>query len=145
MLTTLLAAAALALAPSPAAPALPNLTVVGITHTYYVYPDNTCSVVLRVRVRNSGAATSNGFVVGAKGWGTASISSCTGTWRAINTTASLGASQERTITVYGPGYVGPRILRGSALTVTARADTHCAIVESSESDNALTRTIHVGS
>ena len=127
-----------------AALAQPNLQVLGVTHIAYTYPDNTCSVRFYATVKNVGTATSNSFVVGAKGWGVASISTCTGTWRAINTTLGLAPGQSKVVLVSGPGYVGPRVLKGTYMTITAGADTHCAIAESNESDNKRVVSIRVG-
>lgn len=124
--------------------AQPNLRVVGITHQAYVYPDNTCSVIFYVRIQNVGTATAWSLSVGAKGWGTPNISTCTGSWRAFNTTANLALGQYRTVAVYGPGYVGPRVLKGTSLTITGYADVHCSVAESSESDNSRNAAIRVG-
>jgi hypothetical protein len=127
-----------------AAFAQPNLQVASVRHVAYTYPDNTCSVRFYVTVKNAGTATSNSFVVGAKGWGVPTISTCTGTWRAINTTLGIAPGQSKAVLVYGPGYVGPRVLKGSYLSVTEGADTHCAVAESNESDNKKTVSIRVG-
>ena len=46
--------------------------------------------------------------------------------------------------VYGPGYVGPPILKGTQMQLTAHADMYDAVEESSESDNAVDKTITIG-
>lgn len=123
-----------------------NLVNSGITHTAYCNSSNQCSVVFYNNICNTGSAsTSNGFVVGMKGWtASSSISSCTGNWKAINTTTSLSAGSCRTITIYGPGYVGSKVSKGTTLSVTGYADVHCNINETSESDNSRTASIRVG-
>lgn len=126
------------------APAAPNLVVTGITHRAFVSLDNTCSVIFDVRVKNVGTSTAWSLSVGARGWGTPSISTCTGTWRAFNTTGSLAPGQSRTVSVYGPGYVGPKVYRGTYLSITGFADLHCSVAESNESDNSRAASIRVG-
>ena len=124
--------------------ALPNLRVEGIQHTASCGSDGTCSVVFYSTVYNRGTGSSRSFVLGMRGWGTPTISTCTGTWQATNTTTDLLAGSYRTILIYGPGYVGARVRKGTYLTVTSYADAYCAVSETSESDNSLTRTIRVG-
>ena len=126
------------------AAALPNLRIEGIRHTASVGSDGTCSVVFYCTVGNRGAAMARSFVVGMRGWGTQTILTCTGTWQATNTTTDLAAGSSRSVLIYGPGYVGPRVRKGTYLTVTAYADTYCAVGETSEYDNSLTQTIRVG-
>jgi hypothetical protein len=130
--------------PQLAVAGLPNLHIEGISHVAYRGADGKYSVVFYVTVCNRGTATAWGFVAGMKGWGTPTISTCTGVWQAINTSSSLSPGSCRTMTFYGPGYVGPRVPKGSYLTVTGYADTHCAVRESSEYDNSFTKGIRVG-
>ena len=79
-----------------------------------------------------------------RGWGTPTISSCTGLWRAANTSASLSPGYCRSVLVYGPGWVGPKVRKGTYMTVTGYADHTCFLAESSEYDNSRVQTIRVG-
>lgn len=121
----------------------PDLIVESVSHADILYSDGTASVLLRLKVKNIGNATAYGFTCGGKGWGFATIASCTGNWRSINTTTTYAPGQSKTVYVYGPGWVGPRVTQGSAFSVTTRADTHCSIQESNESNNARTAVIQV--
>lgn len=131
--------------PQVLATALPNLRVEGIRNVAGpVQFDGTCSVTFYCRVANRGTATARSFVLAMRGWGTQTIMTCTGTWQATNTTYDLPAGSTREILIYGPGYVGPRLRKGTYLTVTAYADAYCAVPEMSEYDNSLTQTIRAG-
>ena len=124
---------------------LPDLRVENITRSAIRGPDGKYSMTFYVTVANRGTAASGSFVVASKGWGYASISTCTGLWQATNTTSGLGVGATRTVTIYGPGYVGPRVSPNIAFSITALADAYCAVRESNEGNNGLTRGLRAGS
>jgi len=122
----------------------PNLRNEGISHSPYCGPDSMCSVVFYNTVCNRGTGTAWSFSTAMKGWGIPTISTCTGTWRAFNTSANLAPDKCISVLVYGPGYVGPKVRKGTSLTLTGYADAHCTAAESNESDNSRVKTITVG-
>ncbi len=127
-----------------AAASTPNLRNEGISHAASCGSNNYCSVVFYNTICNRGTATVWSHVTGMKGWGTPQISTCTGLWQAFDTAGSLAPGACASILVYGPGFVGSQVRKGSYLTVTGYADIYCNVAESSESDNSRTQTIRVG-
>jgi len=130
-------------------PGQPNLQVLGVTHDYYVYPDQTCSVRFFAAVHNAGSATAWNFAVGMRsngvGWIQPTIGTpCSGYWNAIGTVPFIRPGDTKVVLVYGPGYVGPNVLKGTPMNLTAYADNYCAIGESNENDNSLDVNITIG-
>jgi Regulator of chromosome condensation (RCC1) repeat/CARDB len=127
---------------------LPDLEVRGIAHDYLVHPDHTCTVRFYVLVQNTGTATCGSFFVGLKSngpeWIPPSIPTTAGKWTGLGGSSYIGPGQAKVVTVYGPGYVGPPILKGTQMQLTAYADMYDAVEESSEGDNSLDKTITIG-
>jgi hypothetical protein len=127
---------------------LPDLEVRGITHDYVLHPDQTCTVRFYVLVQNSGTATCGGFLVGLRSngqeWVPPSIPTRTGNWTGLGASSYISPGKTKVVVVYGPGYVGPPILKGTQMQLTAYADMYDAVEESDEGDNALDKTITIG-
>jgi hypothetical protein len=136
--TLLVPAAALSLALLGAfgASAATNLTTTDITYTRSCDIFG-CSVQWFSWVCNQDVV-SRSFVQGTY-WGhSGSISTCTGGWDSFNS-ISVPASTCQWIQTYGPGYVGSKVNSGSCLTVKSYSDIYCAVSETSESDNTVTK------
>jgi len=125
-----------------------NLTVLDIRYDYALHPDQTCSVKVYALVQNTGTSGASGFLVGLKSnrpdWVPPLIQTGTGKWTGLGGPQYLAPGQVRVVTIYGPGYVGPAIPKGTQMQLTAHADMYGAVKELRENDNELTKTVTIG-
>ncbi len=99
-----------------------------------------CSVQWNSWVCNQDPVNTVSFVQGTY-WGySGSISTCTGRWDSSNSTY-LTPNTCQWILTYGPGYVGSKVSQGTCLPVKSYVDIYCAVAETSESDNTVTKTL----
>jgi hypothetical protein len=128
----------LVLAGALGASAVTNLTTTNITYTKSCDAFG-CSVQWNSYVCNQDTVTRS-FVQGTY-WGySGSISTCTGRWDSMNSTY-LPANTCQWIVTYGPGYVGSKVNLGTCITVKSYVDIYCAVSETNENDNTVTKTL----